>query len=89
MDQERYSSEMCTRCLYREMNDNAYYNYIKNYLENMDQADKVSDAEYTLRLQQCKECDYLYNGMCRHCGCFVEIRCASVHRHCPDHFPKW
>ena len=83
------STAACEKCLFREMSDHEYFRYIQSYLDTMDQRSRVTDMEYGERLDKCKICQYLRNGMCRLCGCFVEIRCASKHRHCPDTSPKW
>lgn len=89
MENLRGSSTVCEKCLFREMSDNEYFRYIQNYLTTMEQDSRVTDIEYSERLEECKICRYLQNGMCRLCGCFVEIRCASKNRHCPDTSPKW
>lgn len=83
------SEGSCEKCLFREMDDHEYLRYIQNYLDTMDQDNRVSDKEYDKRLNNCRNCQYLRNGMCRLCGCFVEIRCASKNRYCPDTSPKW
>ncbi|MDY3745248.1 MAG: DUF6171 family protein [Lachnospiraceae bacterium] len=38
---------------------------------------------------RCRQCDRLLNGMCRICGCFVEMRAAIKVKSCPDVVPKW
>lgn len=59
------------------------------YIANLNPEDKVSDLEYEDRLSQCKTCDRLFSGMCRICGCYVEMRAAMKLRHCPDIHPRW
>lgn len=54
------------------------------YIANLVQEDKVSDKEYEKRLMTCRQCSHLLSGMCRKCGCYVEMRAAMKIRHCPD-----
>lgn len=89
MDEMQNARGACRRCLFREMSDSAYAKYVQNYLDSMLPEDRAADADYEERLGHCKECTYLQNGACRLCGCFVEIRAASVHRHCPDTPARW
>ncbi len=42
---------------------------------------------YETRLSLCKECDLLLDGMCRACGCFVELRATMKKNSCP--YDKW
>ena len=49
------------------------YLHMKEYISAIDDHIKSSDKEYEKRLNICKECDSLINGMCKLCGCFVEI----------------
>ena len=35
------------------------------------------------------ECDNLINGMCKICGCFVEMRAAVKKNYCPDIEKYW
>ena len=50
---------------------------------------KVEDEEYQNRLAKCKECDNLLSGMCRICGCFVEMRAVMKKNHCPAVEKRW
>ena len=45
------------------------------------------EEEYERRLSICKECEKLLSGMCRMCGCYVEMRAAIALRDCPG--KKW
>ena len=42
---------------------------------------------YEDRLAVCKECNYLNEGMCGACGCFVELRAVIRNNVCP--YEKW
>lgn len=79
----------CRRCLVREMADKDYIHSIQQYVDNIDEDIKTPQKEYETRLNQCKQCDNLLNGMCRICGCFVEMRAAVTRNYCPDVDKKW
>lgn len=57
------------------------------YIERLDEDIKADKALYQERLSVCKECDYLADGMCRACGCFVELRAAVAVNSCS--YNKW
>ena len=66
----------CEKCG-RTMNGDQFYtsNNLEKYPEG--------------RLNICKECDLLINGMCKLCGCFVEIRAAVKKNYCPNKNRYW
>lgn len=49
----------------------------------------MPDALYQERLSLCRQCESLLNGMCRICGCFVEMRAAVAKNYCPAINKKW
>lgn len=76
---------ICKKCLMRDMQDKAeYFSSLKNYIENLEPDIKASQALYEERLGICKECDLLLEGMCRTCGCYVELRAALTRNNCPN-----
>lgn len=79
---------ICKKCLLLEAGENAAYNTVKDYLDTLDNSLKVSDEEYEKRLSQCKRCAYLISGMCRKCGCYIEVRAALKNKDCPDYPDK-
>lgn len=83
------SQRVCKKCLIYEMAERNDYQTMYDYIHNLDEEIKTKDSEYHARLKQCKECEYLLNGMCRICGCFVEMRAAVTKNHCPDVEAKW
>ena len=83
------TTRICKRCLTKEMPDASYFSNMQEYIRNLDEDIKTPDPLYQVRLQNCKECDHLLNGMCRICGCFVEMRAAVTGNKCPDIHPKW
>ena len=77
-------TRICKKCLLREMSEADTYKTMYEYIANLNPDDKTPDQEYETRLSQCKACDHLLSGMCRICGCYVEMRAAITHRHCPE-----
>lgn len=79
---------ICRRCLTRELyGQEEYFHSMHEYIENLDLDIKTADTDYELRLSKCKECDWLLQGMCRTCGCYVELRAAVKGNTCPNH--RW
>lgn len=81
------TKRICKKCLLRDMDRDAYFENLHSYIENLDEDKKVKDIVYEQRLSVCKECDLLAEGMCRACGCFVELRAAVKKNSCP--YDKW
>lgn len=77
----------CKRCLLYEMADKAAYESVRSYLETVPASEKADKNLYEKRLAVCKECEFLLAGMCRKCGCYVEIRAALVASGCSAE--KW
>ncbi len=79
----------CRKCLLREMDEAEYFDNLYAYIEGLSEDVKVSGDEYGRRLSICKGCGNLLSGMCRLCGCYVELRAAMRVRSCPDTPAKW
>ncbi|MDO5363377.1 MAG: DUF6171 family protein [Eubacteriales bacterium] len=79
---------ICRKCLPGTDRDE-YLENLAGYIERMDEEVKVSQPLYEERLSICASCQNLINGMCRLCGCFVELRAAQKVRKCPDIPAKW
>jgi len=62
---------------------------LQDYIENLDKHIKTEEEEYKKRLHICKDCDNLINGMCKICGCFVEMRAAVKKNYCPNIEKFW
>ena len=78
----------CKRCLTRDMIDkDAYFENLKELIENISPEIKTEKEEYEKRLKICTECDLLYDGLCRACGCYVELRAANKNNECS--YKKW
>lgn len=57
---------ICKRCLTREMaGKEEVFQNLHEYIENLDQDIRAGEDLYEERLQRCKECDMLLQGMCR------------------------
>lgn len=69
------------------MDPEAYMNQLHRYIEMLDKDLKTARQVYEERLNICKECDYLNEGTCQACGCFVELRAAVKKNKCP--YKKW
>lgn len=69
------------------MDKDAYFENLHTYIANLDDEIKVEKPLYEERLSLCKECDLLADGMCRACGCYVELRAAIRKNGCP--YDKW
>ncbi len=83
------NQRLCRRCLAREMPDAEYFQSMYEYIAHLDADIKTPDELYENRLSQCKKCEHLLNGMCRVCGCFVEMRAAVSGNKCPAIHPNW
>ena len=78
----------CRKCLTRDMaGQEEYFRTLREYIANLDEDIKAPAALYEERLGSCRQCDMLSEGMCRSCGCYVELRAAVAQRSCP--WNKW
>ena len=78
----------CKRCLTREMaGQTDIYRTVREYLDCMEEDIKAPAPLYEERLARCKECEMLLEGMCRKCGCYVEVRAAVMKNVCP--WKRW
>lgn len=85
--------KICRKCLIREMMENgAVEESIQKMLkriEMMDEDLRCSGERYEARLRSCKACENLLSGMCRICGCYVELRAAVKSNSCPAVKKRW
>ena len=66
----------------------AFFERLRMIIKNTDEDLKVSEAVYRERLDQCMSCTSLLDGMCRICGCYVELRAALKKNACPAVHPR-
>lgn len=78
----------CKRCLLNELSKEAFGS-IYQYIENLPPEQKSDPKLYSTRLEHCRKCPKLMNGMCSLCGCFVEVRAAKKLMYCPDTPKNW
>ena len=84
MEQNKEDLRVCRKCLTRELaGQEETFRSMWEYIENLDIEIKTSQSLYEKRLAICKECDMLLQGMCRKCGCYVEMRAAVERNACP------
>lgn len=80
----------CKKCLLLDAGETDVYKTVNDYIATLDDALKVDDEQYKKRLSLCKECEFLISGMCRKCGCYVEIRALLKNKNCADYDSgKW
>ena len=79
---------ICKKCLTRDMTgQEEYFRSLREYIEHLDIDIRASQSIYEERLAVCRECELLFQGMCRSCGCYVELRAAVGKNECP--WKKW
>lgn len=84
MEQGTENIRRCRKCLLRDMaGQEEYFRSLREYIENLDEDVRTPAVVYEERLKACRECDLLLDGMCRSCGCYVELRAAVAGRSCP------
>jgi len=84
------NSKICKRCLLEDLDEIDLLKNVNDYINLLRVDECVDDISYKKRLETCKSCDYLINGSCRFCGCFVQIRAKKVNQTCPcPDMDKW
>lgn len=86
---EKTGQRYCRKCLIRDTDQAEYFNNMYDYIRRMPEETKASPQEYERRLAVCRSCSRLQSGMCRICGCFVEMRAAVKVQICPDTPDRW
>ena len=83
MEQKR----KCRKCLLAELDNEKLLADVRLAISRLGRELKVSDDIYDARLDTCRQCDYLNEGTCNACGCYVELRAAAKTGRCP--YNKW
>lgn len=78
---------MCRKCLLQDIDQEKYYKSIHKLIESIEEDIRTEKALYGERLFICRTCNYLREGICGACGCFVELRAAVASHKCP--YKKW
>ena len=81
------SRKYCRKCLLAELDNEKLLADVRLAVSRLGRELKVSDEEYAARLDVCRTCDYLNEGTCDACGCYVELRAAARTGKCP--YGKW
>lgn len=88
MEEKSNNLRFCRRCLTRESVDGEeIYRTLREHIDNLDPELRAAEELYEERLSVCRECELLLQGMCRSCGCYVELRAAVNKNRCPE--KKW
>ncbi|MCR5831937.1 MAG: DUF6171 family protein [Lachnospiraceae bacterium] len=77
----------CKKCLLAQLDNEKLLADVRAAIDRLPADERVGDKEYDRRLSICTSCDYLSDGTCNACGCYVELRSASVSGKCP--YKKW
>ena len=77
----------CRKCLLAELDNEKLLADVRLAISRLGRELKVSDEVYDLRLNICRQCDYLNEGTCNACGCYVELRAAAKTGRCP--YNRW
>ena len=80
---------VCKRCLLSEIDPEGLYKKVSDLIAVMPEDIRASAEEYDRRLKICRSCPNLENGICRECGCFVELRAAAKKNYCPSAYHYW
>jgi len=79
----------CRRCLLSEINEEEFFKTVAEYIESLSPETRTPQELYEKRLAICKTCDNLINGMCKLCGCYVEVRAAKKLSYCAHDKAIW
>lgn len=83
------NTRICKKCLLRDLPQEETFRTMREYIANLPEEDKVEESVYEERLKTCVQCEKFLAGMCRICGCYVEMRAAMKVRHCPGIPSHW
>ena len=79
----------CIKCLLSEIDREGVYASLRRYLESIDESRRIENDIYEKRLDICRQCEWLREGVCGKCGCFVEARAYKRTGYCPHESRKW
>lgn len=83
VEQATLGRRFCKKCLLRDLPEAEYFKTMYEYIANLDPDIKAEPDVYEERLALCRDCEELLSGMCRLCGCYVEMRAAVRKNYCP------
>lgn len=79
----------CKKCLLAQAGLEDIRERVLRQAAAISEEHRASDEKYAERLSFCTDCESLINGMCRECGCFVELRARLKESRCPAYPAKW
>ena len=80
----------CRRCLLEDMPSQVELaKSIRELIALMPEDLRAGEELTQSRLDQCRRCDHLIEGMCELCGCYVQLRAAKKKMRCPDVPGRW
>lgn len=71
------------------MDFDEYTENLLEYIKKVPADKRCGEEEYRRRLNICKGCGELQNGMCAKCGCFVELRALKPYMYCASEKKLW
>ncbi|MBQ8094373.1 MAG: hypothetical protein IJ242_12485 [Clostridia bacterium] len=92
MTKDIHAPDFCLRCLLREMRGQeaeSLFAEIQEWIRAIPESYRADGKTVNMRLNACRTCPQLAEGVCKLCGCYVEYRAAHVLRNCPDLPPRW
>lgn len=66
-----------------------YSGNILAYIKKVPEEKRADEETYKRRLQICRSCEELSNGICAKCGCFVELRALNPNAYCASEKKYW
>lgn len=79
----------CKKCLIADLDYDEYTENIAQYIKKVPEDRRAPEEEYRRRLDLCRRCGELANGICAKCGCFVELRALKTESRCPHEKRVW
>lgn len=81
--------KLCRKCLLAEMHPDEYTQSLLDYIDSIPSENRADEKLYRKRLEICRSCDELANGICAKCGCFVELRALKPNSYCASEKKLW
>ncbi|MBR6045063.1 MAG: hypothetical protein IKP47_05460 [Ruminococcus sp.] len=79
----------CKRCLLAELSQTDYTKTLLEYIASVPMERRVDEKTYAARLEACRSCDELTDGMCMQCGCYAELRALKPEQECAAADKRW
>lgn len=79
----RSDRPLCRKCFIEALGNADLTREISDYIASLPEEIKTGERDYRSRLAVCENCDSLADGICRYCGCFVEVRAVKRGLGCP------